>query len=77
MVSDMENDVASLIDYGHVIARVADTLDDDAAGPVSRLGYLVVKLAESVEHRRGLLFHALHPNRAELDAEAKANRQRR
>ena len=28
-----------------------------------------ISLAQSVEHRRGLLFDALHPNRDELDAE--------
>ena len=38
----------------------------------STLGYKIVELAKSVEQRRGQLFHALHPNRAELDAEAQA-----
>ena len=72
IADDMEDDVLSLIDYGHVVVRVADTLGDDDGSPVSRLGHLIVKLAESVQHRRSLLFDALHPNRDELDARAKA-----
>ncbi|MGY2906971.1 hypothetical protein [Bradyrhizobium sp. URHC0002] len=70
MVSDMEDDVESLIDYGRVIARLADTLADDESGMIARLGWQVVCHAQSVKHTRALLFHALHPNRAELDAEA-------
>ncbi|MDE5454027.1 hypothetical protein GWE18_14345 [Bradyrhizobium sp. CSA112] len=72
IASDMEDDVQSLIDYGRVIARLADTLTDDDSGMIARLGWQVVSLAKAVEHRRGLLFRVLHPNRAELDAEAKA-----
>jgi hypothetical protein len=66
IVGDMEDDVTSLNDYGHIVARVADTLSDDEGAMFSTLGYKIVELAKSVEHRRGLLFHALHPNRAQL-----------
>jgi hypothetical protein len=73
IADDMEDDVMSLIDCGHIIVRVADTLDDEDVRVVSRLGYLIVELAESVQRRQCLIFDALHPNRAELDAEAKAH----
>lgn len=68
----MEDDITSLVDYGHITARVADTLDADTSVLFSRLGYKIVELADSISHRRGELFHALHPNRAEFDAEERA-----
>lgn len=72
IIGDMEDDVTALVDYGNITARVADTLNLDDGTMFSTLGYKIVELAKSVEQRRGQLFHALHPNRAELDAEAQA-----
>jgi hypothetical protein len=66
IASDMEDDLASLVDYGRVIARLADTFDGDEADMVARLGWQVINHAKAVERQRGMLFHALHPDRAEL-----------
>ncbi|KRR11304.1 hypothetical protein CQ12_05625 [Bradyrhizobium jicamae] len=73
IASDMEDDVQSIIDYGNAISRLAASFSDDEANMIARLSWQVVNHAKAVEHRQGLLFHALHPNRAELDAEAKAS----
>jgi hypothetical protein len=71
IVCDMEDDTEALVDYGKIIARVAATLREDDEMLIAQLGWHVTNLAVAVRHRRGLLFHALHPNRAQLDAEAK------
>jgi hypothetical protein len=67
----MEDDMEALVDYGRIIARVAATLREDDEMLIAQLGWHVTNLAVAARHRRGLLFHALRPNRAELDAEAK------
>jgi hypothetical protein len=56
----MEDDIQSLLDYGHVIARLADSLATDDANMVARLGWQVVHHARAAETLRAKLFHALH-----------------
>ena len=56
----MEDDVQSLLDYGHIVALLADSLASDEANMVARLGWQIIHHARAVEARRGKLFHALH-----------------
>jgi dihydroneopterin aldolase len=59
-ISAMEDDVQALIDYGEIVARVADTLDSGEDSMVSRLGHQIIECSRSVEDQRAKLFDLLH-----------------
>ena len=42
----MEDDVQSLLDYGHIVARLADSLASDEANMVARLGWQISTMPE-------------------------------
>jgi hypothetical protein len=62
IVCDMEDDVQTVMDYATALALIAETLGDTHGRVVQRLAWGIKQHQEKVEERRGLLFHAMHPN---------------
>jgi hypothetical protein len=63
IVSDMEDDVAAVRDFGRAIAMLAETLGDNEGMAMQRIAWEIVRHAKSIEERRERLLQLLHPNR--------------
>jgi hypothetical protein len=61
IVNEMEEDVQALVDYGHVVARLAETLSREEAGMFAQIGWRIIDCAEALQHRRRELFRGMQP----------------
>lgn len=59
IVCDMEDDVASVLDYSSALAMIAETVDDEVSIVVLRLAVTIKHHGRKIEERRECLFHRL------------------
>lgn len=68
-VSDMETPLATVADVLKGLALIAETMDEDHAGPVQRLAWFALKQCEAAEEFRCELFRLTHPGREHFENE--------
>lgn len=66
---NMEYDVMAVDTFGRILARLAETLDDDNARLVQQLGWEISTRAKKIEQTRAAIFCDLHPNRVKFEKE--------
>ncbi len=70
LTKQMAEGVQALVDYGHVVARLAETLSREEAGMFAQIGWRIIDCAEALQHRRHELFRGMRPGG---DARERAN----
>ena len=63
LVSSMENEVVTIRDMARLLTMAVEgntNMEDEQAGALQRLGWLIHDQCETLERKRGDAFHALH-----------------
>lgn len=63
LISSMENEVAAIRDMARLLTMAVEgntSMEDEQAGALQRLGWLINDQCETLERKRGDAFQALH-----------------
>ena len=67
LVAEMEDGLSAVRDFAGALELMTDAMGREIAAPVQRLAMEITKRVEGLEKQRGMLFRALHPNRARFE----------